>query len=246
MTSSFAQDAIALVTDLAQRGEINPWDVQVIEVFDRCVSELAARNQKDLSRSGQAFLYASMLILLKADSLVGAESPEDESSLLEASLVDVELDGRPLPPHLERCLRRRAIAQLPQKRRVTLNELVSHLKLMAATVEEKTDRPRSYRPRRQSRSQTVRAIAQLAHQENLLEVAVELEQYITQHWSKSQDQDWLDLNALLEFKNDRIGIFWALLFLSAQSKVELSQSEFYQDLKLRPLSPEGPISTSLD
>ncbi len=241
MTTSFAQDAIALLIDLAQRGEINPWDVQVIEVFDRCLSELASRNQQDLSRSGQAFLYASMLVLLKADSLVAA-SAEDESSLLEESLVDVELDDRPLPPHLERCLRRRAIAQLPQKRRVTLNELISHLKLMAATVEEKTNRPRLYRPRRQSRAQAVRAISQLAHQENLLEVAVELEQYITQYWSESQDQ-WLDLEALLEFKNDRIGIFWALLFLSSQSKVELCQSEFYQDLKLRPLSPtEAPLS----
>jgi segregation and condensation protein A len=247
MTTSFAQDAIALLIDLAQRGEINPWDVQVIEVFDRCLSELASKNQKDLSRSGQAFLYASMLILLKAESLVGSESSEDESSLLEESLVDEELDGgHPLPLHLERCLRRRAIAQLPQKRRVTLNELISHLKLMAATVEEKTNRPRSYRPRRQSRAQAVRAISQLAHQENLLEVAVELEQYITQYWSQSQNQDWLDLNALLEFKNDRIGIFWALLFLSAQSKVELSQSEFYQDLKLRPFIPEAPISGSLD
>lgn len=243
MTTSFAEDAIALLIDLAQRGEINPWDVQVIDVFDRCLSELTAKNQKDLSRSGQAFLYASMLVLLKSDSLVDAASPEDESSLLEESLGDVELSDRPLPPHLERCLRRRAIAQLPQKRRVTLKELISHLKSMAATVEEKTSRPRPHRPRRQSRTQAVRAITQLAHQENLLEIAAELEQYITQHWSQSQ-QDWLDLDALLEFRHDRIGIFWALLFLSAQSKVELSQSEFYQDLKLRPLSSEVPVSNS--
>jgi segregation and condensation protein A len=34
---------------------------------------------------------------------------------------------------------------------------------------------------------------------------------------------------------DRVGIFWALLLLSAQSKVELLQEEFYQDLKIRAL-----------
>jgi chromatin segregation and condensation protein Rec8/ScpA/Scc1 (kleisin family) len=34
---------------------------------------------------------------------------------------------------------------------------------------------------------------------------------------------------------DRVGVFWALLLLSAQSKVELSQEEFYQDLKIRAL-----------
>jgi segregation and condensation protein A len=35
--------------------------------------------------------------------------------------------------------------------------------------------------------------------------------------------------------SDRVGVFWALLLLSAQSKVELSQEEFYQDLKIRAI-----------
>ena len=35
--------------------------------------------------------------------------------------------------------------------------------------------------------------------------------------------------------HDRVGVFWALLLLSAQSKVELSQEEFYQELKIRSL-----------
>ena len=36
--------------------------------------------------------------------------------------------------------------------------------------------------------------------------------------------------------SDRAGVFWALLLLSAQSKVELFQEEFYQDLSIRPLN----------
>ena len=28
-------EGIAILIDLAERGEINPWDVKVIEVFDR-------------------------------------------------------------------------------------------------------------------------------------------------------------------------------------------------------------------
>ncbi len=40
MTLSLAQNAIALLIDLAERGEINPWDVQVIEVIDRFLSKL--------------------------------------------------------------------------------------------------------------------------------------------------------------------------------------------------------------
>jgi len=240
MTNSFAQDAIAVLLDLAKKGEIDPWDVQVVEVFDRVLSQLAAINQRDLSGSGQAFLYASMLILLKADSLTEAETAEEEA-LTEAPTLDVtDLDQ--LPQNLERHLRRRAAAPPLQRRRITLNELISQLKLVAAAVDQ-PGRSRSRRPSRPSRSQALRAIAQLAHQENLSEVAVEIEQFLSQHWPQvSQGQDWLDLDQLLEFRNDRVGVFWALLFLSAQSKVELSQSEFYQDLKLRPFSPEAFVS----
>jgi segregation and condensation protein A len=36
-------------------------------------------------------------------------------------------------------------------------------------------------------------------------------------------------------KHERVGVFWGLLYLSAQSKVELSQREFYQDLQVRNL-----------
>jgi segregation and condensation protein A len=36
-----------------------------------------------------------------------------------------------------------------------------------------------------------------------------------------------------------VGVFWALLLLSAQSKVELEQAEFYQTLKIRRLHQES-------
>lgn len=39
-------EGIALLIDLAQRGEIDPWDVQVIDVIDRYLSKLTPqRNQ---------------------------------------------------------------------------------------------------------------------------------------------------------------------------------------------------------
>ncbi len=54
-------EGIALLIDLAQRGEIDPWDVQVIDVIDRYLSKLIsaesatqAAYEADLS-SGQAF-----------------------------------------------------------------------------------------------------------------------------------------------------------------------------------------------
>lgn len=270
MAISLAQNAIALLIDLAERGEIDAWDVKVIEVIDRFLSKLQpgkadingaiGRDQyeSDLSESGQAFLYASMLLLLKADSLARQET---EQAAPETEFLDTEGWNAPLPPNLERQIRRRAVSPPTPNRRVTLQELIAQLNLMAAAMADHQPRRLSARrPRPQSRSQAIRAIAQLAHQENLSEVVAIVEQFLDDYWqTANESENWLDFEALLEIwatqppakskkpveplpiaptVHDRVGVFWALLFLSAQSKVELSQSEFYQDLKVRKLNPE--------
>lgn len=265
MALSLAQNAIALLIELAERGEIDPWDVKVIEVIDRFLSQLQpvptveggrAPYETDLSQSGQAFLYASMLVLLKADSLARSGThvePEDE-------FLDDEAVGNPLPLSLERRIRRRAVARPVQNRRVTLKELITQLEVMAAAVADHKPRQRMRRSRPQSRTQAVRAITELAHQENLSEIAAALERFLQEHWEDvRQGEEWMEFEALLNLwvssdacevvqqgnqhhslQSDRVGVFWALLFLSAQSKVELLQEEFYKDLRVRSLTDEEP------
>lgn len=268
MPLALAQDAIALLMDLAERGEVDPWDVKVIDVIDRFLSELnptigTGRElyESNLSQSGQAFLYASMLLLLKAENLTQADLSEE---VAEDQFMDFSEElGNALPAHLERRLSRRAVAQPPRKRRVTLKELITQLQTIAAALEEAPVRRRPP-ARPQSRKQAIRAIAQLAHQENLSDMAVTLEQFFAEHWAGLDSaQDWLDFELLLELwsqikaqsgnpaldneaeasaspQHDRVGVFWALLLLSAQSKVELLQQEFYGDLKIRLLQEPSP------
>ncbi|MBE9127276.1 MULTISPECIES: segregation/condensation protein A [unclassified Coleofasciculus] len=265
MTNTPATDAIALLIDLAQRGEINPWDVQVIEVIDRYLSTLVLEpdaesglGDTDLSQSGQAFLWASMLVLLKAETLERLEEPEEPESTDIEGEIDATGQSR-LPLHLERHLRRRTAAPPPKRRPVTLQELIDQLQQIAEQLGESPSRSISKRSKALSRSQAAKAIAHLAHDENLTETAKRLELFISRHWHElAAGKDWLNLEQLLEWwtistvtptlvegqtavdttkspAQDRVGVFWALLLLSAQSKVELSQEEFYQDLKIRAL-----------
>ena len=83
-----AQIAIANLIDSAQKGEIDPWNVPVIEVIDRVLQELGllettelSATQADLPQSGQAFLWASMLVLLKADTLQMLQEIEREEAV---------------------------------------------------------------------------------------------------------------------------------------------------------------------
>jgi segregation and condensation protein A len=263
MALSLAQDAIALLIEMAERGEINPWDVNVIDVIDRFLTQLAPATGRELyeanlSQSGQAFLYASMLLLLKAESLTQVEVVAAPEEYVEEDFLDeLALGQSALPANLERQLRRRAVAQPPQRRRVTLKELIDQLQLIATALEDNEPRRRSAKRTKVPRAQAIKTITQLAHQENLSEMAVAIEEFLQQYWGTvSQGADWIDFELVLEFwvelkaqgklnmppdphahaeNHERVGVFWALLLLSAQSKVELAQEEFYQDLKVRSL-----------
>lgn len=281
MTVSLAQNAIAFLIDLAEQGEIDPWDVKVIDVIDRFLKTLKTEPavaqgpgrspyEASLSESGQAFLYASMLVLLKADTLVRAEVDE-EAAALEAEAFLEEAEGfveMPLPRNLEQHLHRRAVAPPPERRPVTLQELIGQLETIAAVIAEQPPRVRARRAQPQSKRQAVRAITQLAHQENLSEIAAALESFLDKYWDLLEGAlSWLNFEELLtewpkhrpkeeshgpkspeaEAKHERVGVFWGLLYLSAQSKVELSQEGFYQDLWVKNLNrvpdeeaPEAP------
>ncbi|MCT7949309.1 segregation/condensation protein A [Ancylothrix sp. C2] len=271
---------IAMLMEMAEQGEIDPWDVQVIDVIDRFLSTLAAvpvagvspgnaasllEREAALSQSGQAFLYASMLVLLKADTLARLQEESEEEQLLEEEAPILEGDGLISVRNsvqLDRCIRRRAVAQPPQKRRVTLQELIEQLQVMATEIQERPRRPRTKKHRPKSSAQTARAIAGLAHHENLNEVAAALEKFLAQRWPEiSQNQEWINLDELLSFwepsappeldhppepQSERVAVFWGLLLLCSQSKVELLQEEFYQDLKIRAINENTPPSASTE
>ena len=259
MTITPAQEAIANLINLAERGEIDPWDVPVISIIDRFLAELglmgdteSPQQEADLPRSGQAFLWASMLVMFKADSLnqIEEELAEIDSDDFFEEEIFLDAERRSLPANLEQHLRRRTSVPPIGKRRVTLQELIEQLEHIAAEIEAvATDG--SPRRSKRSRSAAIKAIAQLAHNENLTELTAQLENFLHHNLSHlSRDKDYVDWEQLLQkwqinesakaeaehLDSDRAGVFWALLLLSAQSKVELFQEEFYQDLSIRPLN----------
>ncbi|MGB3669517.1 MAG: segregation/condensation protein A [Phormidesmis sp.] len=273
MSSSLAQGAIAFLIDLAEKGEIDPWDVQVIDVIDRFLKTLkeqpvakqpteAGRSsyESSLTESGQAFLYASMLVLLKADTLVRHEL-EQQAEVLGDDFFedDADYSADELPKNLEQHIHRRPVAPPPAKRQVTLSELIEQLESIAAAMSEPS-RVRSRRPKPHSRKDAVRAISELAHQENLNEIADALNAFLEDHWDDVFEDtvNWMDFELLLthwasfrpdvlggpiegelteaDYKHEKVGVFWGLLFLTSQSKVELLQENFYQDLKVRQLN----------
>ena len=258
MTVTSAQEAIATLLELAERGEINPWDVQVIDIIDRFLTELGlphdlefAYQQANLPRSGQAFLWASRLVLFKAETLEQLQSAGEEAEELGEDELETVANLLALPASLESHLRRRNAAPPQRRRRVTLQELIAEIEKIAAELEQVSDAPSVKRTRLPSRREAVRSITELAHQENLTETASQLAQFLQIDLPRlAPGRTKIDFAELLEWWStgepegdrqrhnlvgERVGLFWALLLLSSQSKVELSQEEFYQDLTIQVL-----------
>ena len=124
-----ASEAIELLIELAQKGEINPWDVPVIDIIDRFLAELGINDDHnldvqsaDLSRSGQVMLWASMLVLYKAETLEKL-SQQGEEEYFEEGEEDWELEeNRRIfrQSDLDKHLKRRISAPPLAKRKVTL------------------------------------------------------------------------------------------------------------------------------
>lgn len=263
MTPSAASHAIDTLIEMAHQGEINPWDVSVIDVIDRFLQDLGILSsldlgfqQQNLPRSGQAFLWASMLVRYKADTLNALEQ-EPEEILPEAMAELLDGESRRLPKDLDHRLRRRTAVPPLQRRRVTLAELIDQIEAIAVEIEKNEQKPqRVKRARPQSRREALQIITELAHQENLTELASQLEQFLHTQLPEIlpdlPDRPWVDLETLLHCwhqhldpnklpdKKDKVGVFWALLLLSSQSKVALAQQEFYQDLQVQIIAGEQP------
>ncbi len=272
MAEGGARLAIRLLQDAAVRGELDPWDVDVIAVVDGFLDQLRQRiavprlvaaaggsYEQDLAETSEAFLAASVLVGLKAEVLEAATFPS-EPIQDESFGFDFDDDGQgwlmnpglEMPRRPERHLWRRPVAPPPLQRPVTLGELIPQLEDIAERIENDEGKIRSrHRPKRYSERAAIEQVAALAHREKLPETTAALSQFLLQwpqavEWAGFEDlvAAWAASveakGAAAELDADRVGIFWALLFLCHQGKVELEQTGgLFGPLSLKRLLDAG-------
>ena len=266
-----ARLAIRLLQDAAEGGELDPWDVDVIAVIDGFLDQLSQRinvpkqvaaaiegrggsYERDLADSSEAFLAASVLVGLKAELLEASilpPAPEIEegfdAEFDEQGWLDPAFD---LPRRPERHLQRRPVAPPPLRRPVTLGELIEQLESIAEQLEsDELQQKRRQRQKRYSDREAIAQVSSLAHREKLPETTAALGVFLN-GWEDALN--WLDFEALVErwrdaaaadLDTDRVGVFWALLFLSSQGRVELEQVGWlHAPIRLRRIPAAGSVT----
>ena len=210
--------------------------------------------ERDLADSSEAFLAASVLVGLKAELLEASILPPAaeieegfDAEFDEQGWLDPAFD---LPRRPERHLQRRPVAPPPLRRPVTLGELIEQLESIAEQLEsDELQQKRRQRQKRYSDREAIAQVSSLAHREKLPETTAALGVFLN-GWEDALN--WLDFEALVDrwreaaaadLDTDRVGVFWALLFLSSQGRVELEQVGWlHAPIRLRRIPAAGSVT----
>lgn len=238
-TEGAVEDPVEILVGLAEKGEIDPWNIDIIEVTDRFLNELERRRELNLQVSGRTLFYAATLIRMKSEQLVIIEPPEDDGEgdgedlfgddFGGGSSEDIDYSGRLGPiERLEHEIQRRLDRKNMRKSPITLFELITELK----NIEKEERRRRRMSDGTHDLSDLLLIdaddVVSIAHEEGFQESSmVRLAEYL-EGLEIDEEMTLAELCKQMEWGIPEV--FIPLLFLALDGRCNLRQEEFYGDI----------------
>ncbi|MFB6234089.1 MAG: segregation/condensation protein A [Halopenitus sp.] len=250
-------EPVELLVQLAEEGEIEPWDIDIVQVTDAFLEKL---DETDLRTSGRALFYASVLLRMKSDGMLADDDEDDEPEqepwevAMEGGEPDVEPGFDPvdqLEAEMDRRLERKSTRGSPE----TLDELVRELREAERSSWWKESReydtsesPSAYDRGtqtvdyhtgdqfRQDTEPTAGDVTGGTHDEDIEAVIEDVEAALRTQYDKGRNEV---LFSEVESAGGReFMTFLALLFLAHRGAVRLQQDELFGDLWIK--DPSAP------
>jgi segregation and condensation protein A len=229
------EDPVEILVGLAERGEIDPWNINIIEVTDRFLSELERCRQLNLQVSGRTLFYAATLLRMKSEHLElssdSEESGGDEDDEFYGENFDVALDneidyqGRLGPiERLEQEIQRRLDRKNMRKSPVTLFELIIELK----NLEKEERRRRRISEPGDDLLIYAEDVVGIAHDEGYQESAMTVLEECLDCVSIEDEITLAQICQKLGWGMPEVYI--PLLFLAHEGRCSLRQEEFFGDV----------------
>jgi segregation and condensation protein A len=244
VTTAAQAGGIEFLIKLAESGQIDPGDVDIIDVTDRFLKAIAAAPRENLQQSGKVLFHASVLLRMKATALIARNDITDYGG---DDFLDFGDDGSPIYDSkkdlvarqitledLENAIVRRANNRQNRQRKVTLDQLVTALREAEKIERLRADRKPKNRIATNGYLEVndVEDILHLAHDEDIEVTIGRVERLFVDHLSPGESMDLVALLRLLGKRNDWVDAFLAILFLSNAGKITLEQSDFYGPLQI--------------
>ncbi len=241
-------EPIELLVQLAEGGEIDPWDIDIVTVTDKFLNRL---DNSDLRNSARALFYASVLLRMKSDVLL--EPPEPEEPVEDEPWGDWDapgresVDGEDPIASLEGELDRRLERQRARGKPETLDELVRELRDAERESWWKNSRsydtsesPSGFRRGtqtldyhaddefRQRDEPTENDVTGTAHNEDIETTIQAVQEALSAQFDKGRTE--VLFREVDSSGGSRVESFLAVLFLSHRGFIELRQEVMFGDL----------------
>ncbi len=229
------EDPVEILVGLAERGEIDPWNINIIEVTDRFLSELERCRQLNLQVSGRTLFYAATLLRMKSEHLELLADPTEEGLVDDDELSgedydmplgsEIDYEGRLGPiERLEHEIQRRLDRKNMRISPVTLFELIIELK----NLEKEERRRRRLTDTGDDFLIYAEDVVGIAHDEGYQESSMTvLEEYL-EGIEMDGEMTLAELCRQLEWGIPEVYI--PLLFLALDGRCSLRQEEFFGDV----------------
>lgn len=228
-------DGIEILVEMAKKGKIDAWNIDIVDTTDKYLQEIIELKSSNLRLTGRTLFFAALLLRIKSDILELINNPEEQMDEFEEfddfeADYEEEIDTSNVIS-INDALVRRTSVRLNRKRTVTLDDLIKQLEFY-----EKLEKKRSLKnAHERQRDRRVRSYANftaddiidLAHDEYIEDGVEKLHTILTKLFETGERFNMKELN---ETGMDRISTYIALLFLSARSRIDLVQDEFYSDV----------------
>ena len=245
-------EPVEVLVNLAENGEIEPWDIDIVEVTDAFLAKL---DESDLRTSGRALFYASVLLRMKSDEMLAddeEEEPEPEpwELAMQGGVDDGASPGfdpvAALEDEMDRRLDRKSTRGNPE----TLDELVRELREAerGSWWKESRSYDTSKSPAGFSRGTqtldyhaaddfrrdgepTAGDVTHTTHDEDIEEVIADVREVLTNHYDRGREEV---LFAEVRDAGGRpVMTYLSLLFLAHRGAVRLQQDDLFGDLWVR-------------
>jgi segregation and condensation protein A len=229
------EEPVAILVGMAERGEIDPWRIDIVEVTDRFLSELEHQKTLDLRVSGRTLFYAALLLRMKSEYLL--VPPEDEGEEFEEDGVDdwdvleEPFAGEPIA-RLEAEIHRRLERKRLRRRPETLFDLITVLRYM-----ERDEQRRRRCVRAPPLQVDPGEVIGIAHEEGYRDAAHRVLAWCLEGFA---GEGRLTLSSLVATSGWRvIDLYIPLLFLMLDGTVDLVQETFFGEIEILPALGEA-------
>ena len=235
-------DTIEILVDLARSGKIDPWNIDIVDLYDKYMERLSQLKIKNLKSIGRALLFTAILLRLKSNvieglSLEDLEPQEDEFFEDDGFEADYEAEQLQLPSSnvisFDEVLQRRTSVRLNRNRNVTLKDLIRHLEFYEQLEKKQSLKNALERQKRRVRDYSklkAKDILNLAHDEYIETVVEKMRQNLEQIFKKEEKIELRELT-LLGF--DKSSAYIAVLFLMVKDDIDIVQEDFYGKLYVK-------------